>query len=55
MLGALLHLQHYGRNLHEDDVGLSAWRYSLHRHFLVGLYEQLRESRNIYCVQPRIP
>jgi len=55
MLGALLHLQHHGRHLHEADEELPARRHSVHRHLLVGLHEQFRESRNIHCVQPRIP
>lgn len=55
MLGALLHLQHHGCNLHEVDKRMPTWCYSFHRYFLVRLHEQLRESRNIYCVQPRIP
>lgn len=55
MLGALLHLQHHGCDLHKADEGLSARRYSLYRHFLAGLHEQLCKSSNIHCVQPRIP
>lgn len=55
MLGAVLYLQHHGRDVHEAEGALSAGRYGFHRHVLAGLHEQLRESRNIHCVQPRIP
>lgn len=54
MLGAVLHLQHHGCLMLQDEGGLSAGGNGLHRHVLARLHEQLRQPHNLHPVQPRV-
>lgn len=55
LLGAVLHVQHHGRHLHEIRTRLSAGRNGFPADHLVGLRQFVHQSRHLHHFQPRVP
>lgn len=56
LLGAVLHVQHAGRPVHQaGEAGLQSGHQHVHLHHVAGLHEQLRESGHLHHLQSGVP
>jgi len=50
LLGAILHVQHSGCNVHQTIIKLFTRCYSFHPYHMAGVYEQLCEPCHLYHI-----
>lgn len=55
LLGAVLHVQHPGRDLQQTGQTMLARRPNVHTDHVAGLHEQLRQPGHLHDIQPGVP